>query len=80
MGEAAGRAEEEGMCDWSEVILLKTGRSGRLGERGVVPATGILTVDDLGCLWGRLGVFGESLSDCVCFQIFLCFPWFSIGF
>lgn len=47
--EAAAGAEEEGKCDLSDVICLKTGRS---GERGVASATGILSVGNLGCLPG----------------------------
>lgn len=37
------------MCDLSEEICLKTGWS---GERGVVSATGILSVGNLECLLG----------------------------
>lgn len=39
---AAARAKEEGTCDLSEVIWLKTGWSG--DERRAAPATGILSV------------------------------------
>ena len=76
MGSAAARAEEEGTCDLSS-DLVENERSGDGG--GIAPATGILSVGNEGCLPGWFWASGESLSDFVCFQNFLCFSCFSVG-